>query len=160
MDLQGFSSRDKSIINANPEASPYELKELGLSEKGFNRLLENVTEDVADDEVYHHTVTDEDLKNNPGEDLVVGETIGIPIAEIETPPDVKDELPANVVKVEVEHIGVNRPVQTNSEGQIVTPLSVSACIVENLKTGIRVRMSVNAAKTLSTKEYKIVDYVN
>lgn len=154
MDLQGFSNRDKSIINANPEANPYELKELGLSEKGFNRLLEG----VAGEETSNGTSEQEgdDIKENEGE---AGKP-AIVKSDVEPGNRGKEVLPENVVKVEVEHVGVKQPVQANSDGQIITQLTVSACIVENLKTGKRTRMSVNAAKTLSTKEFKIVDYVN
>jgi len=40
MDTQKFAPRDQKIITDNEGKSPYELLELGLSEKAYNRLLE------------------------------------------------------------------------------------------------------------------------
>lgn len=157
MDLQGYSNRDKSIINANPNANPYELKELGLSEKGFNRLLEG--EGGSDyDESKSHIEDDADLES-PNEDLKVNETAEMP-AQSENYES--EKLPENVLKIEVKKINQapSVSIKNASNGQIVTDLNVGACTVQNLKNGRTFRMSVSAAKTLNKKDFKIIEYVN
>ena len=39
MELEQFSPADRKKIQDNPDKSPYELLELGLSQKGFEKLL-------------------------------------------------------------------------------------------------------------------------
>lgn len=36
----GFSFKDKKIIDSNPDKTPYELLELGLSNKAYEKLLQ------------------------------------------------------------------------------------------------------------------------
>ena len=43
--MANYSNRDKSIMTANPDSSPEQLLELGLSQKAFDRMTEKVAKE-------------------------------------------------------------------------------------------------------------------
>lgn len=44
IDLEGLANRDKKIIRENEGVAPYDLLTLGLSQKGYDKLIQKINE--------------------------------------------------------------------------------------------------------------------
>src|SRR5690606_1018554 len=171
MNLKGFSNRDKSIINKNPDKNPYELKELGLSNAGFERLLtgdstyKNEDEEDIEDDVLA-------VKNEPKKVEVKTTTIKAKQPEIE-PENVIGKGDNFVVTVEPITLDMqNKVARHNINAQVAaantkriptsfiksTTSDVVAVRVRNKATGKELlnKMSLTAAKRLNPNLYEII----
>lgn len=132
MDLEGFSNKDKGIITRHPDASPYELLEYGLSQKGYDRLIS-----MNEQEKVEKLKSDKEYTEAPQ-----------PKQEEET------EKSSKVLGVTVEPVNVdlNPPKQKGGRSKV----KLLAVLVRDKKTGREFKMSAYNAKFLDKKQFEIL----
>lgn len=130
IDLTTYGKRDAKLISENEGKNPYELKELGLSDKGFEHLLqdgytgESSTEKT---ELKAETPIVEKGKEEP-------------------------KVESNVVKPVVTKVDDKKPMPKLTSPQSLKKQSLGGVAVTNRKTGKTILMTDKAARILSNNK--------
>lgn len=133
IDLTTYGKRDQKVIRENPGKDVYALKELGLTDRGFERLLSEGY-DGSVSELTNKLET-EYIKTNSESNTKVSIPSAIEIIE-----------PSNIVKPTVKKVD-NLPKPLLSEPQRISAKGGNIR-VQNLKTGKIVEMKPKAAQRL------------
>lgn len=119
MNELNLSNRDFSIVTKNPGKTPYELKELGLSNSGFNKLMEQSTTAVKP--VIDTTLSDDDSLPKTTPDASNSENTVAAPQEAQIPPVQTDTLIPKVTEITGSATVDPRTVSAQKNSTVVLP---------------------------------------
>lgn len=147
MDLQGFSNRDKSIINSNQGLELYEYEALGVSKKGLEKLEQLLSTESKETD---KPLEVEEVKQEIEVKEVVQEVEEVQVKEVA-------QMHEDIVSVKVEDVS---KVVTSSINRVVNvgkkPKSKIIVTVLCKKTNKQFQMPLKSAEQLNRNNYKIL----
>ncbi len=144
--MEGFSTKDAKIIRENEGKTPYDLLQLGLSQKGYERLLERHSEAAQAGGVAGAADAGVEADSSDGGD-----------AEAAGANDEGQPLqPSEVERTDAGTVRHSQP-QMSAPANDGTPLVQRTIVGPN---GVQQTMAAKAAEKLATRypdEYRLID---